>query len=367
MRNKAYSLLGIFITLAACTSLSRGPERLNRLDDAQAPKDIVDDFSQHSAVKFFPFDTAKSKNAKDLICSANQSKLNLTFNVKVIPPKPLEGTPIDEAAKAKAEFLSNVRDFLKYRFFMSLAKKPADIPISQNQSAKYDIPILADSTSKGIETFYKNLRYKPTFYEKRWLGPYGGNAKIDKQFFAFILSNKEILLTPKVSNIAMVGYDDYSHEPVIQRTDLMTFAEWNQSLHVLNISQAAEYHNHVAVVPSQYKWKDKDQKFQTLRLAQTDLSAIVDNFTFALPVKVIETKFGANNSNSQQSYGIDFETHQFSPAKAIEGQYFIWENVLRESTNIKEHQESNQVLYEVSLDFTDFCAYGVAIDDLKAK
>lgn len=348
--------------------MPHGPQKIG---GESSPQDILEDYATPAMAHLFPANIASAieknpEKAKDFICSASGPNLRLTLNVKAIPPKPAPNQPLDSASKAKVEFLKDVRDFLKYRFFMALAKEPQAPVTERNDRTQYDVPLVRDASVDGIEAFYKSLKYQHSFYESRWLGEYGGSVHYDNPFFAFILPDRHVVITPKVSEFALVTIEN--NKPVIQRTDLMTVAEGNSSFPVVNIGQNEALHNQVAVVPSSVTWQNTDQsKFHTLHFAKTDLGALMSSYTFALPIEVVQSRFHAENSNNQMLYGFDFYTHKPVASKMTENRAWIWENIARESTTIKEHAEADQILYEVTLDFSDLCSYGVSLESLRSK
>lgn len=356
------------LVLSACASVPKELQLIGGND--KSPQDILEDYNTPSMIHLFPANVASileknPKKAKDLICSANGPNLKLTLNVKLLLPKPASNQPIDVASKAKVDFLQDARDFLKYRFFFALAKTP-QMPNQRNDRTQYDIPLVRDASQAGIEAFYKNLKYQPSFYERRWLGEYGGSAHYDNPFFAFIFSDRRIFLVPKVSEFALVTLEN--KKPVILRTDLMTVAESNESLPVVNIGQNEALHNQVAVVPSNLAWQNTDQsKFHTLHFVKTDLGILMNNYTFAFPQDVVKSRFHVEDPGKQMLYGLDFEKHKPIASKMIEERAYIWEAVAREGTTIKEHVEPDQVLYEITLSFSDFCSYGVLIENLRSE
>lgn len=60
---------------------------------------------------------------------------------------------------------------------------------------------------------------------------------------------------------------------------------------------------------------------------------------------------------------------KFSPSKALEDQKRAWLYIARKFTTVKQapSKDGSSILYDVSLDLTPFCAYAVAVEDLKAR
>ncbi len=412
------SLLRISICLvflcSGCATTSHLPERIDpkNKDASQAPADFIADSAQAASFSIFPTNISAAivsesvrseessiprQNIKDLVCKSGP-RFNPSIKLKVIVPKPAQGQPLDKATEAKKEFLANVRQFLKKRFFMSLAQKPImrfkemkagelkmddhvynadysdyfiakrDNNESQLRGKSYDLPILTDTSKKGIESFYKNLRYQPQFLEKRWIVSDADNWHMDLQFLAFFFPDKTALLVPKVAEFAQVEFDSNGKEPILKQSAVMALTESNETLPNVSIFKNQALYHHVPVVISDYGWKPEGKKeFHTLRLGWSDLSYLLENYTFAFSQSIVEKKFKVLDPALQQNYGINYETHQFSASQAMENNAFIWETMLRENTSLKESPSDDGVLYEVNLDLSDFCELSVSIESLKSK
>jgi hypothetical protein len=416
------SLIVLSLLCSSCaTSPVTTPERINAqgstgeesqglLEDAAKVRsfNIYPDAVSTSIDRLYKNGSGKKETYREiqkLFCNGNQSKLNAEFHVKVMTPqKAPSGTPINQITKAQKEFLYYARLYLKNRFLLTSGEKPVtrlkrlrggvmayeDHDFNQDylryilkddkeygaelRGQQYTIPFMKSQSKKDVESFYSSLQYMPMFLEKRWIeNPNNPDFHIDQFFFSIISSSRSALIVAKASPYLAVGYDDqywhsfFGNQPA-PRFGVAAIAESSDTLEVLPTSPLETYYNHGQVMVSDVGWQMKaHEPIYPLQVAYArDLNFLIEHFTFILNREILEKEFHISDPSAQQALGVDFNTGKFVPSEGIDRKGFIWNQVLRRSTLLKEAPAGGGATeFTVTLDTSLFCRYGSPVTDLQ--
>ncbi|MEN0059630.1 MAG: hypothetical protein AAGB31_12395 [Bdellovibrio sp.] len=422
--NPCLSLIALaaFCFCISCATQPIGPERIDpataKVTDQQKPEGIIEDAARLRGFTVFPEsvrttmtsvskasgDTKKTyRDVQNLICNGNQPKLNGEFQIKVLPPqKAPKGTPLDKVTEAKKDFLFHARIYLKTRFFFTAASKPitrfskmdkgvqvfedheynpdyADYMSVGNDSEnqyklrgqQYNIPFSLSQNKKEVEDFYRSLPYLPLFRERRWIeNIYAPDFHIDMLFLAVVSTNRSALLVPKAASFWEMGWDRYNGNPIPQSLNVSAVAESSDTLPVLRTDPLDTFYKHVPVMISEFGWKIKDQGvLYPMQVAfAEDLNFLMEHYTFTLSREALEKEMGIADPLSQQHYGPEYHSGKFQAHTAIDNRGFIWEQVLKNATSLKEApQADGSTAFSLNLDMGLFCRYGTPASELQSE
>lgn len=417
--SKRQLTLLIAVTLI-CSSCALSPV-LNpvRIDSAQSaknsteekPEGLIEDAARLRPFNIFPESVSDSidriyksggdkkdtyREIQKLFCGAGgEAKVNGEFQVKVMPPQKARGKPLDEVTKSQKDFLYYARSFLKHRFFLTSAVKPATrftgstriydynpdyakymlAKANDNESepdlSEIIVPLMPSRTKKDLEKFYSDLPYLPLFLESRWMKQ--PDFQLDKFFFSIILENKSALLVPKASKVLYFSDDSpyaFKNNRPSPKIGIGAITESSDTLEALQTGPLNTYYTQVQVMPSDYGWKIKDQQvIYPLQVSYSkELNFLMAHYTFILSREILEKEFGITDPLMQKNLGIDFNSGKFLPSNSIENRGLIWEQVLIKSTSLKESpQADTSTVFSLTLDMGLYCRLSSSVMDLQSE
>jgi hypothetical protein len=115
---------------------------------------------------------------------------------------------------------------------------------------------------------------------------------------------------------------------------------------------------------------DKGEEYEAFKevsgepVYASDLGLIRGVYTFRIPPKVLEDTFKAYGDLNKQYFGYDYDSTSFSPRLALEHKDWIWQKYLANQTVVKEAPKGDSIRFQVELDLSMFCSFGVAATDL---
>ncbi|OQW48543.1 MAG: hypothetical protein A4S09_13660 [Proteobacteria bacterium SG_bin7] len=235
---------------------------------------------------------------------------------------------------------------------------------------KYNIPFSLSQNKKEIEDFYRSLPYLPLFRERRWIeNIYSPDFHIDMPFLAVVSTNRSALLVPKAASFWEMGWDRYNGNPIPQSLNVSAVAESSDTLPVLG-TPLDTFYKHVPVMISEYGWKIKDQSvLYPMQIAfAEDLNFLMEHYTFTLSREALEKEMGVADPLSRQHYGPEYHSGKFQAHVAIDNRGYIWEQVLKQATSMKEApQADGSTAFSLTLDMGLFCRYGTPISELQSE
>jgi len=384
---------------------------------------------------------AAIQNVQAALCDGKRPRVSPSYKIHLIVPKPPKGTPTDDAAKARMDFIKIARDYLKNHYLYSATVAYSDPKTSnemeqgsfalyfaatENREVKGNryslrgltlaLPVVFGQNRKEVEAYYSNLRLLPNAHG------YGRDYHYDGYFKSIVFPKEHTaILAPQVFTFVGVGWERYYGKPLETNLGLGDATD-NFMLPAESIDECKPTScRHTALdesmkwgslarearfTVSSYGWKIDGLKniywghpelsttaplYPLHPSSMSDLRALMELFVISLPKETIcKVEFPngqsadgpdgrqhidcatygkeSDSTTDLRSWGYDYDSGTFSGKEAVAANSQIWEKVLANQTLLKEAvQPDNSVLYELGLDLSLFCQYGVPVSDLVSQ
>jgi hypothetical protein len=419
----------VTLTFLLFTGCAGGKIQAERVNSNSTVETILDDAMKIDSFDIYPSPISneikqfmsgsgplggKLEKIRALVCDGKHAKVDPTYTVHLVVPKPTSGTPVNEASERQENFLATARAYLKEFFYYSVGHEPhtysrASFEETFKPDFEYNhdyyqylrsftkdhsslrgdmsfaIPVAQSRSQTDMVKFYKELHYK--LYSMR----HQDDRPWEYLYSVISPKNRIAVLAPKALPFVGVGWEKYKMSPLIPQSGIAGHIQLNEFQRPLlraesgsgvglNLGSLSHRHNFVIseeawrfekVVDSEFHPSNvKSKALYPMHVGYADdLTNLYDNFTFVLPLDVIQKAFGIEKDDwlHLQHLGYDPEAEKFSAASAIHNRDTIWEKILSSQTSIKEAaQVDGTYLFELTYDNSLFCAYGPRLGDLQS-
>jgi len=303
-------------------------------------------------------------DVQNAICDGTRSRVSsdeLSYTVRLVPPKPPLTMSSDQAAANRKAFIEAAEIFLQRYFFFELGKRPIGRSINSDfedykteiidtnaerkrakRFATY-IPVTLSSDSREVEAQYANFRYETTVpdYTRE-------PAEVfPERHFMLILYPKDrvALLVPKVATVAETrwGWENYGTE---SSTKI-----YNTSFSALATSGAQSDGTFNLENGDVFVASDRASEFEGVKVYPLTLGNAED-------IALVENHFTISK----------YKARALSSEESISRRSEIWWKLFMGGTSLKSApQADGTTTYRVSLDISPLCTGGIPMDQLQAQ
>jgi hypothetical protein len=99
----------------------------------------------------------------------------------------------------------------------------------------------------------------------------------------------------------------------------------------------------------------------------SDLGIFRATYTFKIPTEVLEGVFKAHGPGDKKYFGYEYHAGNWKASLAIHYRDSMWRRLMASQTIVKEAPSGDSVKFQIELDLSIFCAYGISASDLLSK